>query len=238
MRLIKKLKKTMIAEKYRKNPKAPTITLIQQRALNVGAINSQQLHYYCDSFETGSDLRTIKKNLAQYYGIVDKHSALSVINWLLTRGYNIIFESIKDLVVGSSTITNYASLEIHEVDRLNEFLANLEDSIEILIQNNFLKTKSSLQTSSILAWDMGRLVLVARCCGELGYIRHDEVLNFIEQSYYACSNEYNDWNELASGYMIGRAMWSGDSSSLAILIDLTKGLLHDEESPWVTNLFK
>lgn len=43
--------------------------------------------------------------------------------------------------------------------------------------------------------------------------------------------------DFASGYVIGRAMWSGSNMSLTGIISITQGLLQDEESPWKQCLF-
>ena len=38
--------------------------------------------------------------------------------------------------------------------------------------------------------------------------------------------------ELARGYVFGRAMWSGPNITLEGILQIADGLLHDEESPW------
>ena len=108
----------------------------------------------------------------------------------------------------------------------------MQESIDELVQEKFLKQQADLAQCSILAWDMGRLVLVTRCCFDAGYISDEEAWRYILNARQTSKEQYTSWDDFASGYVIGRAMWSGNNISLTGIISITQGLLADDESPW------
>lgn len=50
----------------------------------------------------------------------------------------------------------------------------MKEMIESLIEKGYIRSQADLQNQSVLAWDMGRLVLIARCCFECGYITEEK----------------------------------------------------------------
>lgn len=223
------------SEEYRKNPIPQNLTPDQFAAINIGAINAEQTEYFCDSLPTGSDVAEIKGNLSNYYDISDRVSALETLEWLYTSGHRVYFEAIKGLMSRRDTQINAASLDAEDMEveyRIREYCSNLQESIDELIQEKFLKQQADLAQCSILAWDMGRLVLVTRCCFDAGYISDEEAWRYIFNAHKASKEQYTSWDDFASGYVIGRAMWSGNNMSLTGIISITQGLLQDEESPW------
>lgn len=71
-----------------------------------------------------------------------------------------------------------------------------------------------------------------RCCFDVGYISDDEAWSYINNARQTSKEHYRSWKEFASGYVIGRAMWSGNTMSLTGIITIAQSLLDDEESPW------
>lgn len=120
------------------------------------------------------------------------------------------------------------------VEDIKEYISNLQESLGDLIGYDFIKLKqpADLYQQSIAAWDMGRLVLVTRCCFDAGYISDEEAWHYIFNARHLSQESYISWEDFASGYVIGRAMWSGNTMSLIGIIAITQGLLKDEESPW------
>lgn len=229
------LSKLFDSDEYRKNPIPQNLTSEQFAAINIGAINAEQTEYFCDSLPTGSDVDEIRDNLSNYYDISDRVSALETLDWLYTNGHRVYFDAIKDMMSGRDTQINAACLDMEDaevVSRIREYCSNLQEAVDELVQEKFLKQQADLAQYSILAWDMGRLVLVTRCCFDAGYISEEEAWHYIFNARQASKKQYATWNEFAGGYIIGRAMWSGNNMSLTGIISITQGLLQDEESPW------
>lgn len=232
MGFLKKLVGALSNKKYRKNPNAAVLTVEQYAALNVGAINAEQTMYFCDSLHTGSDKNEMRRNLADYYDIVDRDTALRTLEWLSSRGHRVYFEAIKQFVSGLSTAINETVLEEDEKVNTYKYIQNLNGTIEDLVKNKHIKKKVDLSTQSIVGWDMGRLVLIARCCYETAYLSEEEAWNYIRKAYKECQNTYFDWKELADGYIIGRCMWGGSNMMLHGIMEIAKGLIEDDDSPW------
>ena len=220
------------SEQYRRNPVPQNLTPEQLAAINIGAINAEQTEYFCDSLTTGSDVDEIKENLSDYYDISDRDTALETLEWLYTSGHRVYFDIINRVVSGQDNQIYADGLDEDDIDRIREYISNLQESIDELMQEDFLKQRADLAKCSILAWDMGRLVLVTRCCFDAGYISDEEAWSYIRNARQASKEKYASWNEFAAGYVIGRAMWSGSNMSLTGIISITQGLLQDDESPW------
>lgn len=232
MNLFGMLSKLFDSEQYRKNPVPQNLSPERFAAINIGAINAEQTEYFCDSLTTGADVDEIKENLSDYYDISDRDSALETLEWLYTSGHRVYFDAIKGVVSGQDTQIYADGLDAEDIDRIREYLSNLRESIDELMQENFLKQRADLAQCSILAWDMGRLVLVTRCCFDAGYISDEEAWSYIWNARQVSKEKYASWIEFAAGYVIGRAMWSGNNMSLTGIISITQGLLQDDESPW------
>lgn len=232
MGFLKKLGRALSSKKYRSNSKSSPLTPNDFVALNIGAINAEQTSSYCDSLETGVDVQDTKNNLAGYYQIYNHESAIETLTWLRDRGHRVYFDAISGFCANKDAAINDSILTDEEKQRTVDYAANIRDTTATLTKEGFLNRIEELDQQSILGWDMGRLVLVTRCCYDASYITKEEAWEFINYAYDECKNVYDTWNDLAKGYMIGRAMAFGEGLMLGGLIRITQGLLADEQSPW------
>lgn len=232
MGFFKKLFRALSSKKYRRNPRSSDLTDKQFAALNIGAINAEQTSCFCDSLETGIGKKETASNLADYYNVYDSQTAIETLNWLRDEGHRIYFDAIKKKVSGASETIDTGMLNDDQKANLPVYLENLKSTLKELLLVKCLANIRSLADSSILAWDMGRLVLVSRCCSDLGYISETEAWNYINHAYSQCKAVYKDWSDLANGYIIGRAMWNGSGNMLSGIIDIALELLSDDDSPW------
>ncbi len=253
MNFFRKLSQILSKEEYRRNPVSQNLKLQQLTAISIGAINAEQTGYFCDSLSTGGRATEIKENLSEYYGIVDRDSAFETLNWLCLEGHRKYFDIIKKTILNkaeSMGIIEAADIEHVQIyfsnlqaalpefiEHVQIYFSNLQAALPELIQENILCSKADLSNSSIAAWDMGRLVLVTRCCFDVGYISEQEAWDYINRAYKVCKENYSSWEQLANGYLIGRAMWSGSNIALTGIIAIAKGLLQDEQSPWKECIF-
>lgn len=233
------LAKAFDNKKYRKNPIPQNLSKDQFAAINIGAVNAEQTGYFCDSLSTGAGVADIKQNLSNYYDIMDRETALETLEWLFTSGHRVYFDAIKGAVSGRETQIDGSGLDQDDIVRLEEYASNLQESIGTLMAYDFIKLRqpADLYQRSVAAWDMGRLVLVTRCCFDAGYISDEEAWHYIFGARQLSQKAYRSWEDFASGYVIGRAMWSGNTMSLTGIISITQGLLADAQSPWKQCLF-
>ena len=223
--------------KYVYNESAPVLSREQYAAINIGAINSEQNGYYCNCIETEPDKEDVAGRLSDYYGIYDSESALETLEWLLHRGHNVYFEAIRPVIANSAQEFNVDILLEEEKDRsLMAYVGNIKASLEVLVDEHIVKGASEFKTISVKAWDLGRLVLVTRCCCDVGYITEEQAWQYIMAVYECARKLYHNWNEFAQGYIVGRAMWKGNDGSLYGIISIAQGLLNDDNSPWTKYL--
>lgn len=153
------------------------------------------------------------------------------------RGHNVYFEAIRPVIANSAQEFNVDILLEEEKDRsLMAYVGNIKESLEVLVDEHIVKGASEFKTMSVKAWDLGRLVLVTRCCCDVGYITEEQAWQYIMAAYECARELYHNWNEFAQGYVVGRAMWNGNDGSLYGIISIAQGLLNDYSSPWTKYL--
>lgn len=219
-------------KKYRENPERQDLSDERFAAICVGAINSEQTCYYCDSLATGEKINEIKDNLKKYYDITDHDSAADTLDWLYKRGHRIYFDAIRQVYSGMGEGIDYGNLTAEEQANFMEYFMNLQASLPYLAEGGYFSEVFEIANISIAAWDMGRLVMVARSCYDCGYISAEEAWEYIENALKLSRGVYADWNEFAKGYIYGRAMWSGATAALAGIMAIAEGLISEENSPW------
>lgn len=232
MGFIRKLQKVLSNKQYRENPTPENLSQERFAALNIGAINSEQTCYYCDSLTTGEKVSEILGNLENLYEITDHDSAVGTLDWLYQRGHRVFFDAAKQVYSGAAEGIDYSRLTEDEQQNFMEYFMNLQSSLQYLSEEGYFSDVFQIAAMSITAWDMGRLVMVTRSCYDCGYISEEEAWAYIENAYKACKEVYADWDEFAKGYVFGRAMWSGATATLPGIMSLAEGLISDENSPW------
>lgn len=230
---IRRLIKVFRNSKYAVCPTAENLDRKHFTALNIGAVNAEQNMYFCNCLETDPDKTDVMFRIRDYYGIVDRNTAIDVLGWLYQRGHAVFFETVKPLISNRSDVINTDGLTEEEKGHaLNGYVENIKETLNLLVQRGIIRNGREFERISIKAWDLGRLVLVARCCFDVGLITREEAWNYILQAYETCRALYPTWKNFAAGYLIGRCMWSGEDCSLYGIFNIADGLLNDPESPW------
>jgi len=133
-----------------------------------------------------------------------------------------------------------------ENDWKNEIYSKFGEDEQVLgFVHNLKETKKELEGSEaynsmtaedfergIDAWDMGRLVYLARMGNQLGFIDAKEAWFYINSAHQRSKEAYNSWKEFGKGYVIGRSMWGGESMGLDGIKHIVNDLQKDEASPW------
>lgn len=238
MGFFKKMKHVFSSKKYILNETDQINDLRDFVALNVGAINAEQTGCFCNSLETGIGIKDLKKNLSSSYEIVDHTTAISELTNLKVKGQRFYYDLYKKAMVEGAEgipIEDLSKEEFARVIYTGQCLVNTE---EFLVRRQLIGSKADYVKKSVLAWDLGRLVFVARCCYDCEYITASEAWTFIREAYAECSEVYNSWEELAAGYIIGRASQFGDNMMLLGLANMARDLQVDANSPWLKYPFK
>jgi hypothetical protein len=83
-----------------------------------------------------------------------------------------------------------------------------------------------------LAWDLGRLVMVARSCVTAGYVEPQAAWSLIAGAHAQAAQAFPDWAAFNRSFLVGRAVWGGDDMMLPGLCSIGLGMLQNPESPW------
>ena len=112
-------------------------------------------------------------------------------------------------------------------------IKNLDVTLTDLQEGDYLGSDlSELKQIDTIAWDMGRMVNVARYCYDVGYITESKAWEYIFYAEKESESHYADWSEFGRGYIIGRALWGGKSMSFYTMMTTLKELKEKDESPW------
>jgi hypothetical protein len=263
--LINTLKQTVriFAQKdFAKNPTAPHISEVQKKALWVGLINSEQITAYTDSLTTGLPKDRIIQGLTEAWGIYSQEDAYETIEWIQKGGHSVAF----NVIVPCITITdegernrqiekklkeeperiifsakNQEELEEKfegELERLTEFAGHLIECIAARGNDPVAAFNETNIRKGILAWDLGRLIIIARMCYDIGYIDEKTAWGIITNAYETAVKEFRDWHEVAVSYLIGRGAWGGNTMMLDGLYSIAETAFEDDTSPWKNFLLK
>ena len=112
-------------------------------------------------------------------------------------------------------------------------IVNLEQTLKDLQKEGFLGANlSELESIDVTAWDMGRMVNVARYSYDLGYISESQAWEYIFFAEQESSSHYADWAAFGRAYIIGRALWGGKNLNLYDAMSTVNKLKKDKKSPW------
>jgi hypothetical protein len=120
-----------------------------------------------------------------------------------------------------------------ECDAYAGYINNLKQTLPELQKHKFAGGISELTHIDATAWDMGRLVNIARYSYDCGYIPADRAWEYIFHAQEVSASCYTDWASFGRAYIIGRAMWGGENVSLSVMMDTYEELLKNPKSPWM-----
>jgi len=220
-----------------KNPKG-NLTVRQQQAINTGAIMGAMFGDYYNSLQTK---RFRLATRIDGWGINSASSARETIFGMMIGkyGHSSTFDKLKEYVKNENDA-------VFEADYDKVFLKNLKKSLPLLIKEHIISAPKDVLEISTFAWDIGRLVNIARWSYDLEYITEEEAWEAIYIAYGWALETYDSWQDFAKGYLLGRAMWGGTSARkglsritrLKTVIQITKRLLEHKDSPWNIVPFK
>lgn len=215
--------------------KDQTLTDSQIRRIAIGALYAYQQGGYVDALKM--DINPIRLNtvLGDWWGINNREDALNTLQYLSQGAYSIVFPAIYKAfttvgVLNQKTIiTESTGVDDELCTATWDKLKNLKRSYDGLVANGIVKDKDDMERIGVMGWDAGRLNFIARACLEKGYISEQECWQYIDRADDMAHISTHSWRDFANSYMLGRALWNGETNMSALAEDL----LSKPESPWV-----
>lgn len=202
---------------------------------NDGKLNEKQLYLLAfgaplfvynsenvDSYDSQYDVEITKQQMDEWWGIQDHDSAIDTVQWLCNEGHHAKADAVLRLI-----LSNAESIPAELADKYDDVRTILNYMLE-----NQLCTIEEIPVSS-MAWDLVRVVNVARWTQQCGYITTDEMWQIMNVAAEMATQNFASWEEYGRSFAFGRGVWHGDEDDCETAQDIVTTLLQKEESPWI-----
>jgi hypothetical protein len=145
--------------------------------------------------------------LDRWWSITDEESALATLCWLRDAGHR---------------------------EELAQTLQALEDDDDDGDERaSFVRTHTAeLRSHAILAWDLCRLVQVARTCTKAAYLSEAQGWSFVVSAARDLQQEYASWDAMGDDYLLGNRFFASGAEPEPIHRASVEWLERAPESPW------
>ncbi len=201
------------------------------------------LSFYADQpmndLSTGLSPEEIKMGLESAWGVENKKDLVETLEWLSKEGHTVYFKllwskfsqlpreqwmlEVPELVKQAGANPNL------EEDRLEEYAQNLLTCYPTLQGTKCLQDP---KLANISAWDLERCINLCRFGFDVGFFTKEEAMSHIKQYAEASFQQYQSWEALSEGFLLGCAMWSGNPGLIEDRLEMHQTLLSHEKSPW------
>jgi len=152
-------------------------------------------------FEDSPAFRVREANsIKSGWNVIDRQSLLANIQWLYDVGHSADYERCAALI------------DAHPDLSAGEAAAAAGDRSITPQRIEFARSvKDAIGKQSLCAWDMARLVYLARDGYALGFLSEKETWAWIDKAAGRVLGRYRSWVDFGNGYLLGRLFWtSGD----------------------------
>lgn len=205
----------------------------QYRDLLQGAMLAQYSEDNLNELVCLSSVEELKEGLNEWWGIHDRDSFLSSIDWLFETGHRNYYAPLLEIIENypKENRSKVVSKLSDQFGRdLSDFAENLPFSLALFKKEGVLKEGD--EKIDVLSWDMGRVINLSRAAFTIGYIKEKEAWELIEKAADLMKLKYKNWEETARGFMLGRGMWTANPHRLNYTIQDYKLLTSDADSPY------
>lgn len=199
-------------------------TPTQLWCLGLSAINTEVNGERHDILQH-ADPHTFQNSLRAWWDIHDRDSYLESIAWLKQEGHRMAFNEHWGITL-VTPITEWLQQEAEIKKR------DAREHHRLAIVRHY---RNQLGSQGIAAWDLGRIVLLARMAFTAGYISEQEAWDTLLEQGAQATRLFNSWYPFAHSYLIGRqyAMRNLDDRTGRNNLQATHRLLTQPESPWL-----
>lgn len=183
------LKSKRLAKRWLATHPQTPLSEEQERLLTFGAILARYRSEKVLSLVLDSDPKVYAKGLEDQWGVSDRPTAWHTLTDLLELKRSQLFDA-----------------QIERAGEDGEYTAIHDDVSQSIAQALNLDVAQVKAVKSTYAWDVCRLVSLAKWCYQLDYITLDEMWSFMERGAQKASRLGVDWQEYTISFLLGRAM--------------------------------
>ena len=173
--------------------------------------------------QTPEQFKRAKQILSEWWGVTNKETLIETMRWVKDEGDRKHFEQLGAFVESLSD------------KQFQQRLAAVKDNEQEYRDLQLVKEHyKKLGPKSLLAWDYGRYVALARWGYQAGYLTEAEAWERIMPAARTLQKTYDSWADLGENYLLGREFWSVEQTKRnghLYRVAYTR-LLNDTRSPW------
>lgn len=170
-------------------------------------------------------MRTV---LSDDWDVGGPEQVVETLRWLSEEGHRAEYEELRGQLVDAGPIAE--PLALLEEESAKRMSARERQDFERKVA---CVAGHGQRHPTILAWDLCRLVSVARFGAGAGYLGDDDAWRWILEAANRLRSTFGSWREMSDNYSVGREFW-GDTDSKEPYEQARVSLLDsgNTESPW------
>ncbi len=172
----------------------------------LGALNGHSFQVLSPLTNTKLNRERADASLRGSWSIVDRASLIRNLERLRDFGHRKKFQKAQELA--------------KEAGNDDELAARDKEAALTAADIRFARQFSPLVADrGILAWDLCRVVFLARTGYFLGYLDEAEARSWLTWAGDQIRDHYHSWRELGEHYLIGRMFWGGEAQAQALYLE-------------------
>ena len=209
----------------------------QQRKMLLGAVYAVIDKGYLNTIKTGLEKEEREDRLERDWNIFTHDTAVDALNGLkiaCTKDYSPnIGEAFK--LKEQKAIENYlretfvnpndAKACAKQIERAFKHIGNL-------VKEGIVRDEVEFSRIGGVAFEVTRLVAIARMCAESKYISEQEMWEYVDFADEQAHKSLTSWEDYGKSYVIGDCLWGADSYGLGQSSKIIRKLINDPKSPW------
>jgi Protein of unknown function (DUF1266) len=147
--------------------------------------------------------------LAEWWSVRDRKQTFAMRDWLVSSGHTQV------------------ALQLVDSEVAKHSTGNVDGQLGYA-----LKHRDKILRAGLRAWDLGRLISVARWALTGGFLTPNETWEWILDAGMLLRLGYDSWEEYGDGWLLGYEFWDGGKPADPGFAKQLQWLRHDSSSPW------
>nr|WP_302830567.1 DUF1266 domain-containing protein [uncultured Bacteroides sp.] len=232
-----KTKKTSL---FNANPQPGVVDSNRQHALLIGLIAGEQKQFYTNSLTTGANQELLGSLLSEKTKMKDTLQIQLIFDFLKEEGERGAYDIMIPLFL-SNNDEKKRETAIQErfvgIERFAQYCRNLNNFLQYIQSHSTLCITYEDLQRGILAWDLGKMIILARIASDYGLISEKEAWEYIEFADKKCRESFTSWEEVGKSYLLGQAVNHPGEEEFKKVIGYYCSAMEDAESPWINMPF-
>ena len=213
------------------------LTEDQQRKMLLSGVYSTQKSSPMNVIKTGMGREERRELLSRAYGITDSATAKDKLDYFKDTGSRRFFTQVAESLKlkNKKEIQQYISESFEDEEDMQDCWEQVQyafASLEPLMKEQIIRDEADFIRIGPDAWDVGRLVFVARMCAEEGWITEEELWHYADAADEIAHRTLTNWEDFGKSYIIGRCLWCGTANYFEVMAGYAKKMYTNPKSPW------